>query len=90
MGYQGLFFNQGQNGEQKPEGSPPPLTVHNKNLGQKFQNNFSVWTIDSLLESYFLERDLKIWIRANETDDKITCGELNTLLPGISKHYGAN
>lgn len=89
VGMQALFFDPSMNGA-KPDMLRPDMLYHNGENGhQKFQNYVSAWTINSMFESFYAERSHKIWIRSALLDDKLTTGDLEVILPGISKAYGA-
>jgi len=57
---------------------------------EKFQNWLSSYTVNSFFNSFTEVLDPSIWIRADKIKNAITCGKLNTLLPGIAEAYGAN
>jgi hypothetical protein len=58
-----------------------PETSHT----EQFQTLISAWSVNSFLNTLTEVSDPTAWIR-----EAYTCGELNTLLPGISQKYGAN
>lgn len=54
---------------------------------EKFQNWISSFTVNSLFHTITEVTDVQGWINADVSG--ATTGSLNSLLPGIADHYGA-
>jgi hypothetical protein len=89
--FHGLFFNPSL-GDAEPNMALPTdgFVTHSKDHPDKFQNYLSTYLLNSLFNSYFLNHDVKLWIRSGMVDNAITCATLEVILPGISKAYGAS
>jgi hypothetical protein len=88
-GFKGLFFDS-RIGEEEPSVSVPEMQLKDSEHPEKFQNWISSYTVNSLLESVTEVKELKDWVRSDETEGGITCGEINAIVPGIAAYYGAD
>lgn len=89
LGFKALFFDNFI-GEEEPSDTVPDMPLKDLSHPEKFQLWLSSYTVNGFFHSLTEVLDLKVWLRANETDGKITCDTLKVLLPGIVEYYGAN
>jgi len=88
-GFRGLFFQE-LLGREIPADALPNMPYKDTSRPEKFQNWLSSFTVNSFFNSLTEVADPSIWIRADKTNDAVTCSKLNALLPGIAEAYGAD
>lgn len=69
---------------------PEAMTLKDSSKPERFQNWLSAYTINSFMSSLTEVLKLDFVVKSEQIGDKLTCGKLVALLPGIATTYGAD